>query len=321
MTIVEAGKKFREGSLTPESLIEETLARIQRENGRLNAFYTVFIDGARKEAACATRELKSGNDRGPLHGIPIGVKDLFDVAGHRTTAGAHPEFLPPPAQEDSEVVARLRAAGAVIVGMTALHEWAFGVSTNNPHFGPTRNPHDPERIPGGSSGGSAAALAAGLCLGAIGTDTGGSIRIPASLCGVVGLKPTYGLVGVKGLVPLSTSLDHAGPMASTGEDVFLILDAICGRETPATTPSRILIPEKHFFEEADGRVVERVRSAAAGLGREESVDLDGAPEAWQATLTILIAEAAQFHAGRIREHPDRFGGGTADRLMKGPLAH
>ena len=211
LSIVEAGKRFRDGSLTPEALAKDVLAAIARENPRLNAYYEVFERSALEEAARAGADFKAGRDRGPLQGIPIGVKDLFDVAGSVTTAGAHRDFRPPPAARDSAAVARLRAAGAVIVGKTGLHEWAFGVSSNNAHFGPTRNPHDPERIPGGSSGGSAAALAAGLCLGALGTDTGGSIRIPASLCGVVGLKPTYGRVSAEGLTPLSESLDMQDP--------------------------------------------------------------------------------------------------------------
>ena len=188
-TAVEAARTFRAGALTPSDLIETLLARIERENPKLNAFYEIFRDEARADAARATRELASGQDRGPLHGIPVAIKDLFDVRGSVTTAGAHPGFRPPPAAEDCEVVARLRAAGAVLLGKTGLHEWALGLSNNNEHFGPTRNPWDPTRIPGGSSGGSAAALAAGLTPLALGTDTGGSIRVPAALCGVVGLNP------------------------------------------------------------------------------------------------------------------------------------
>ena len=205
LTIAEAGRKFRAGELSPETLTEMLLDRIRRENPKLNAYYEVFWDEARAMAAQAARELRSGLDRGPLHGIPLGIKDLIDVKGYRTTAGAHPGFHPKAATEDAAVVERLRATGAVFLGKTSLHEWALGVSSNNAHFGPTRNPHDPQRIPGGSSGGSAAALAAELCLGALGTDTGGSIRIPASLCGVYGLKPTYGRVSTAGVVALSRS--------------------------------------------------------------------------------------------------------------------
>src|SRR5262245_41384777 len=213
MTITEAGRLFRSRELSPETLVEKYLERIKGENPKLNAFYEVFWDEARQAAAHAARELRSGVDRGPLHGIPIGVKDIYDVKGYRTTAGAHPGFHPPAAVEDAPVIARLRAAGAVLLGKTAVHEWVFGVSTNNAHFGPTRNPHDPARMVGGSSGGSGAALAAGLCMAALGSDTGGSIRIPASVCGTVGIKPTLGRVSTQGVTPLSRSLDTAGPMA------------------------------------------------------------------------------------------------------------
>ncbi len=167
LTIAEAGRKFRSRELSPETLTETFLDRIQRENPRLNAFYEVFWDQARAMAAEAALELRAGLDRGPLHGIPLAIKDLIDVKGYRTTSGSHPGFHPKAAAEDAAVVERLKAAGAVLLGKTALHEWALGVSSNNAHFGPTRNPHDPSRIPGGSSGGSAAALAAGLCLGAL----------------------------------------------------------------------------------------------------------------------------------------------------------
>ncbi|HZI89321.1 MAG TPA: amidase, partial [Candidatus Polarisedimenticolia bacterium] len=207
-TVVDAAARFRSGTLRPSELTESLLERIARQNPGLNAFYEIFAVQARASAATATRELASGTDRGPLHGIPVAIKDLFDVAESVTTAGAHPGFRPPPATTDSDVVARLREAGAVLLGKTGLHEWALGLSNNNEHFGPTRNPWDPTRIPGGSSGGSAAALAAGMTLLALGTDTGGSIRVPAALCGVFGLKPTYGLVSLRGVTPLSRSLDH-----------------------------------------------------------------------------------------------------------------
>ncbi|HYE97753.1 MAG TPA: amidase, partial [Planctomycetota bacterium] len=255
----------------------------------------------------AADELAAKKDRGPLHGIPIGVKDLFDVAGSVTTSGAHPGFHPPPAARDAEVVARLRQAGAVILGKTALHEWAFGVSTNNLHFKPTRNPHDVSRIPGGSSGGSAAALAAGLCLGALGTDTGGSIRIPASLCGVVGLKPTYGRVSSAGLMPLAPSLDHPGPMATTVADVFLLLSAICDWRPEHTPTPRVLVPTGAFFDVVDPPVRELVRAATARLGPATPVDLGDVEAVWRANTTILVSEGAATHEDRLREHPERFG--------------
>lgn len=315
-SIVDAARQFRDRTLSPETLVEQYLDRIRLENPKLNAFYEVFWDEARQSAAQAARELRSGLDRGPLHGIPIGVKDLFDVKGYRTTAGAHPGFHPPAAVEDAAVIGRLRAAGAILVGKTSLHEWAFGVSTNNAHFGPTRNPHDPARMVGGSSGGSGAALAAGLCMGALGTDTGGSIRIPSSLCGVVGIKPTLGRVSTQGVAPLSRSLDTMGPMATTVDDAFLLLEGMCGfRPEPGPKP-RIVVPKGYFLEECDPRIVDLV----SAVGVVESVDLGDVKAAWEANAVILLSDAAAIHENRLREHPEWFGESIGPRLKNG-LAH
>jgi len=314
---VEAARRFRDGSLTPEALTEELLGRIASENPLLNAFYEVFEGEARASAVTATRELSRGLDRGPLHGIPVGIKDLFDVAGRVTTAGAHPGFRPAPARVDSEVVQRLRAGGAVLLGKTAVHEWALGVSTNNQHFGPTRNPHDMERIPGGSSGGSGAALAAGLTPLALGTDTGGSIRIPAALCGVVGLKPTYGRVSLRGVTPLSWSLDHAGPMARTVEDAFVLLEGMCGFRPAPAPRARILLPKQYFFDDVDPRVESLVRDAAALLGTPEVADLGDVRAVWDANTVILYCDAAAYHEERLKSHPDWFGTSLKDRLPVG----
>jgi len=317
ITAVEAAKRFRSGSLSPESLTAELLERISAENPKLNAFYELFEAEARGAAARATRELREGVDRGPLHGVPVAIKDVFDVAGSVTTAGAHPGFRPPPAGADSEVVGRLRSGGAVLLGKTAVHEWALGFSTNNEYFGPTRNPHDLSRIPGGSSGGSAAALAAGLTVLALGTDTGGSIRIPAALCGVVGLKPTYGRVSLRGVTPLAKSLDHAGPMANTVEDAFVLLEGMCGFRPEPAPPPRILLPKQFFFEDVDPRIAELVRAAAARLGKPEAVDLGDVNAVWKANTVILYCDAAAFHEERLKAHPDWFGKSLADRLPVG----
>jgi len=313
MSIVEAGRKFRSRELSPETLVEMYLDRIKAQNPKLNAFYEVFWDEARQAAAQASKELRSGLDRGPLHGIPVAVKDLFDVKGYRTTAGAHPGFHPPAAIEDSAVIARLRAAGAILLGKTALHEWAFGVSTNNAHFGPTRNPHDPTRMVGGSSGGSGAALAADLCPVALGTDTGGSVRIPASLCGVVGLKPTLGRVSTQGVTPLSRSLDTMGPMAMSVDDAFLLLEAMCGFRAEPTPKPRIVVPEGYFLEECDPAIVE----AVSRVGTLEKVNLGDVKAAWEANGVILLSDAAAIHEGRLREHPDWFGESVGPRLKNG----
>ena len=315
--VVEAGVAFRSGALTPSALTGELLGRIAAENPKLNAFYEVFEAGAREAAAVATRELRSGVDRGPLHGIPVGVKDLFDVAGSVTTAGAHPGFRPPPAARDSDVVARLRSAGAILLGKTGLHEWALGLSNNNEHFGPTRNPWDPSRIPGGSSGGSAAALAARMTLLALGTDTGGSIRVPAALCGIVGLKPTYGLVSLGGVTPLSRSLDHAGPMANTMDDVFLMLEGISEfRSAPAPRP-RVLLGEGSFLEEVDPEIARLTREAAESLGRPAAVDLGDMKTVREANTVILYSDAAAFHEERLKAHPAWFGASLRERLPVG----
>jgi len=313
LSIAEAGRKFRSRELSPETLVEMYLDRIRRDNPKLNAYYEVFWDEARLAAAQAAKELRSGLDRGPMHGIPIGVKDLFDVKGYRTTAGAHPGFHPPAAVEDAAVIARLRAAGAILLGKTALHEWAFGVSTNNAHFGPTRNPHDPTRMVGGSSGGSGAALAADLCLGALGPDTGGSVRIPSSLCGVVGIKPTLGRVSTQGVTPLSRSLDTMGPMTRTVDDAFLLLEAMCGFRPEPTPVPRIVVPEGYFLEECDPRIVDRVTR----VGSVEKVDLGDVKAVWDANGVILISDASSIHEDRLREHPDWFGESVGPRLKLG----
>src|SRR5712671_560467 len=243
--IEEIGNLFRKRKLSPVELTKLMLARIEHLNPKLSAYITVTVELALAQAKKAESELfaprgrKGHRDRGPLHGIPISLKDNIYTEGVRTTAGSKilKDFIP---QHDAHVVVQLKEAGAVILGKTNMHEFAYGVTSNNPHFGPVRNPWDLDRIPGGSSGGSAAALAAGLCYGSIGTDTGGSIRIPASLCGVVGLKPGLGRVGAEGAIPLSTTLDFVGPMARTVADATLLLDPIFlrGKKEPRLSPQR-----------------------------------------------------------------------------------
>ena len=230
-SIEEIGRLFRKRMLSPVELTEFTLARIEKMNPKINAYLTMTGELALAQARKAESELfaprgrKGVRDRGPLHGIPISLKDNIQTAGIRTTAGSKilKDFVP---KRDAQVVVLLKEAGAVIVGKTNMHEFAYGVTTNNPHYGPTRNPWDLERIPGGSSGGSAAAVAAVLCYGCVGTDTGGSIRIPASLCGAVGLKPTRGRVSDDGVIPLSPTLDCTGPIARSARDAGILFRAI-----------------------------------------------------------------------------------------------
>ena len=230
-SIEEVGKLFRKRKLSPVEVTKLMLARIEQLNPKLNAYITVTAELALAQAKKAETELfssrgrKARRDRGPLHGIPISLKDNIYTADIRTTAGSKilQDFVP---KEDAAVVTQLKQAGAILLGKTNMHEFAYGVTSNNPHYGPVRNPWDLSRIPGGSSGGSAAAVAAGLCYGSIGTDTGGSIRIPASLCGIVGLKPTIGRVSVDGTIPLSPRLDCVGPLARTVQGAAFLLDPI-----------------------------------------------------------------------------------------------
>src|ERR1700722_6777621 len=225
MTIAEAGQALRARRVSSVELTRECLDKIAKLNPVLNAFITVTGDAALAHAQALDRELAQGVDRGPLHGIPIAHKDLMWTKGIRTTSGSkiYGDFVP---DRDAAVVERLAAAGAVMVGKAGLHELAYGITSDNPHFGTIRNSRNTEHSPGGSSGGAAVAGASGMAFVATGTDTGGSIRVPASFCGVVGLKPTYGLVDRSGVQPLGLSLDHVGPLARTVDDVRLALDAM-----------------------------------------------------------------------------------------------
>ena len=214
LTLAEASARIRARSVTPTQLTEACLERIASYNPKLNAFITVMRDEALREARDLEAEQRAGKFRSPLHGIPVALKDNIDTAGVRTTAASavFDERVP---EQDAEVTRRLKEAGAVLIGKTNLHEFAMGGTSATSYFGPVRNPWSLDRSPGGSSGGSAAAVSAGLCFGALGTDTGGSIRIPAAFCGIVGLKPTYGLVSIRGIIPLTLSLDHCGPITRT----------------------------------------------------------------------------------------------------------
>ena len=279
LTLEDAAIAVRERRVSPAELTEACLARIEAIEPRLNAFVTVTADLARAQAREAHAEIAAGRYRGPLHGIPVAVKDLFATKGTRTTAGSRilADWTP---DEDATVVRRLREAGAVLLGKLGLHEFAYGISSVNPHFGDVRNPWDTTKIPGGSSGGSAVAVVAGEAYAALGSDTGGSIRIPASLCGCVGLKPTFGRASLFGAVPLSWSLDHPGPLARTVRDVAVATSAIAGYDPrdpiSANRPVpdllvgidagpqrlRVGVPTAHVWDRGPGRD----RSAGAGRG-------------------------------------------------------
>ena len=265
MTILEAAAAIRTRQVSCLELTDQCLAEIARLNRKLNAFLTVTEESPRARAAELDRELARGTTRGPLHGIPIAHKDLVRTKGVRTTCGSKlfADYVP---DHDAVVAAKLADAGAVMLGKTGLHELAYGVTSDNPHFGTIRNPHDPERTPGGSSGGSGVAVASGMALMATGTDTGGSIRIPASFCGVVGLKPTYGLVDLAGIQPLGFSLDHAGPLTRTVADARVTLDVLARptlrRPAPASlTEIRIGVPENFYFTQIAPEVRDAVQRA------------------------------------------------------------
>ncbi|PMP79202.1 MAG: Asp-tRNA(Asn)/Glu-tRNA(Gln) amidotransferase subunit GatA, partial [Roseiflexus castenholzii] len=314
------------------------LDRIATHDTRLNSFITVTADRALAQARAADDELARGARRSPLHGIPIALKDLYDTAGVRTTAGAtfFAERVP---DVDAHAVTLLYQGGAVLLGKLNMHEWALGVTNINPHYGPSRNPWDTSRITGGSSGGAAAALAAGLCMGALGSDTGGSIRIPASLCGIVGFKPTFGRVSLQGVVPLSWNLDHAGPMARTVTDAALLLQAIAeyDPDDPVSVAApvddllagidagvggwRIALADDAHFGNADAEVLAAVHRAAGvfeELGaRVERVDLGRGQDAAQMNALMTTSDAAAFHRDRLRAHPEQFGADVRMRLERG----
>ncbi len=328
LTISELSKLLRKKEISPVEVTTAFLKRINQLDGRMNAYITVLEDQAMRSSREVERAIVSGNYLGPLHGVPVAVKDLFMTEGIRTTAGSKilADFVP---EDDSTVVRRLKDAGAIIIGKTNLHEFAYGPTNDNPHYGATRNPWDTERIPGGSSGGSAAAVAACLCGGALGSDTGGSIRIPASLCGIVGLKPTYGRVSRFGTIPLAWSLDHMGPMARSVEDSALILKAIAGSDVKDPTSSdapvpdyaraigktvrglKVGIPKEHFFEDMDGEIRDRVRQAIAvlqGLGvATKEVSLPYAKYSGTVLWIIVGAEASSYHETFFRTRAEEYG--------------
>jgi aspartyl-tRNA(Asn)/glutamyl-tRNA(Gln) amidotransferase subunit A len=275
MTIIEVAAGIRAKKFSAREVVDESLKRIAKVNPKINAFITITEESARARAALADEELAKGIDRGPLHGLPIAHKDLMMTRGVRTTAGSKifADFFP---GDDAVVVRLLDGAGAVTVGKTNLHELAYGITSNNPHYGAVRNPWNTERITGGSSGGSGAALAADLVFMATGTDTGGSIRIPSSFCGTVGLKPTYERVSRKGVIPLGITLDHIGPMTRYVRDAAIAFHAMAEDPNGYVPPAhvdikglRIGLPENFYFDRLDLDVAGAVRNAvqtAAALG-------------------------------------------------------
>lgn len=338
LTLAEAAALVRERKVSPVELTRTMLERIERLEPKLNSYITVTAESALAEAKRAEQQTTSGAALGPLHGVPVALKDLFDTAGVKTTSGSKILADRVPAR-DATVTARLREAGAILLGKLNMHEFAFGVTTDNPHFGTCRNPWDTARIPGGSSGGSGAAVAAGLCYATLGSDTGGSIRIPGSLCGITGLKPTYGRVSRAGVLPLSWSLDHAGPMTRTAEDAALVLHVIAGHD-PADPGSadvpvpnysgeasvgglRIGLPRRYFFEHVDAEVLAAVEQTADVLRSEgatvRDVDIPDIELAGPAFAPVISSEAAAYHARWLAERPQDYGDDVRMRLTQGAL--
>jgi len=339
-SIEEVARLFRKRKLSPVELTKLMLARIEHLNPKLNAYITVTAELALAQAKKAESELfaprsrKGNGDRGPLQGIPISLKDNIYTKGIRTTAGSKilKDFIP---QHDAQAVVLLQEAGAVFLGKTNMHEFAYGVTTNNPHYGPARNPWDPARIPGGSSGGSAAAVAAGLCYGSIGTDTGGSIRIPASLCGVTGLKPSWGRISCEGIIPLSPAFDCAGPLGRTVDDVATltgILYSRVGREPNLASPSALRagagkfclgIPRRLFFDTLSPEVRNAFDAALRDLCRAgmtaKDVSIPLLDETEDAGNHIAWVDATLYHQqqGYFPARAAEYGDDVRSRLEMG----
>ena len=324
--------------LSPVELVDSYLERIDARNASLNVYLTVMAEEARTAARAAERALRDTDGLGPLHGVPIALKDNYAVAGVRMTAGSR--FLyDHVAATDAEVVTRLRAAGAIVLGKLNMHEWAIGATTRNPHYGACRNPWDADRIPGGSSGGSGAAVAADMAAASLGTDTGGSVRIPAALNGVCGLRPTVGRISNRGVIPVSWTFDTVGPLARRAEDVARLLQALAGYDpedlTCVNQPAsdylsglrqgvqglRIGLLGGHFQTELQPEVRDAIARAAqvyASLGAQiEELELAEAEMTIERTSEMLLAEAAAYHQPRLAERAEDFGPDVLTRLRIG----
>ncbi|PYO08779.1 MAG: Asp-tRNA(Asn)/Glu-tRNA(Gln) amidotransferase GatCAB subunit A [Candidatus Rokuibacteriota bacterium] len=338
-TIRDIGARFRRRALSPVELTRAHLDRIEQLDPKLHAFVTVTADRALADARAAEAALGRGDISSPLLGIPIGYKDIYATRGILTTGGSAllADWIP---DEDSTCVTRLQRAGAVMLGKLITHEFAFGIQFPGHRFPAARNPWDLERMPGGSSSGSGAALAAGMAFGALGTDTGGSIRGPASLCGIAGLKPTYGRCSRAGVLTLSWTLDHTGPMARTVEDCAYLLQALAGYDAadPASSREpvpdyvaplgrgvrglRVGVPREYFFEDVDPEVEKGFEQALATLRQlgasVEDVQIPSIQSAG-AFMAIMLSEAFAYHERDLREHPERFGELLRERMQAGAL--
>jgi aspartyl-tRNA(Asn)/glutamyl-tRNA(Gln) amidotransferase subunit A len=320
-SIAEIAPLVARGEISPVDLVRRCLARIEAR-GELNAFITVMADSALADAERATNDIAAGRYRGPLHGIPVSVKDLIDVAGTPTTSGSAVPPIWPPA--DAPITRRLREAGAIIIGKTNLHEFAFGTTTEETAFGVVRNPFDTSRSAGGSSSGAAVALVEGMCYGSIGTDTGGSIRIPAAACGIVGLKPGYGELSCEGIVPLSTTCDHVGPMTRTVLDARLMFEVLAAQPAAGAAGPRTFtfgVPSGYLLDRVDAEVrqtLARVRAALREAGHAvREVEIAHAEITPDVYLHIVLPEASRYHAPLLDAHAEAYSPGVRLRLEMG----
>ncbi|MDN7241640.1 amidase [Planococcus sp. N028] len=339
-SIGELSLLLRNKHLSPVELTDAVLANVEAYNGEINAYISVEAEKARTMATVAEQEIQSGNYRGALHGIPMALKDILYFKDEKATMGSkiHEDFI---AGFDATVVAKLKAAGTVFTGKLNMHEYAWGATTTNPHYGACRNPWDLKKIPGGSSGGSGAAVAANMTIASLGTDTGGSIRIPAASCGIIGLKPTHGRISKFGCFPLSWSLDHIGPMTKTVFDAALLLEMLAGYDpkdpTSLNRPTKnysheltedvkglvIGIEESYFFHNVDHRVNEAVRHALQQLeklgARIEPVRIPSLAQAEFAELVTITTEASAIHHDNLVKQPEKFGDDVRFLLEIGEL--
>ena len=338
LSIADAAELVAGRQLSPVEIVDAHLRRIDATDGALNSFITLLRDESMAAAREAEGAIASGGYIGPLHGLPIGLKDLYYTKGIRTTMGSKimGEFVP---DADAAVTERFHAAGAIVIGKLQMHEFALGATSENPHYGPAHNPWDTGRMTGGSSGGSGSAVASGQCMGALGSDTGGSVRIPASLCGIVGLKPTFGRVSRYGVYPLSWSFDTVGPMTRTVRDAALVLNAIAGHDSRDLSSSRrptedfaerledgisgvrIGIPREYFFEKTEPQVTDSVREAATvleGLGASvDEVSIPVLEHSQTISTPISQAEASQIHTEHLRDRAHDIGADVRGQAVPG----
>lgn len=336
MGITTIARAVREGRLSARALIADRLARIERDNPRLNCFTSILADRAMREAAAVDSMVAQGRDPGPLAGVPFGLKDNYDVAGRITTAGSIINRDLAPASADAILLQRLTRAGAVLVGTQNMDEYAYGFTTENAHYGPTRNPADPDRSAGGSSGGSAAAVAAGMCDFSLGTDTNGSIRVPSSFCGIYGLKPTFGRLPRTGTFPFVHELDHLGPFARSVGDLAMVYDAVqgfdagdlacaarpadatrAGIDAPFTGTAALL--DGWFQDLADDQGREAAAQVAAALGGRRRITLADANKARAAAFVLTSASGGNLHMASLKRRAGDFDPATRDRLLAGTL--